>query len=379
MIGSCPNRYAWSASIKRSQQGKSMTFHSSGIRVQDRIYQGYLYPYNPKIQYQINYLVQHVLSWVRLEVSKPIDLPCESSSEEEVAPCESSSEEEVALFCFWYRFLITAIAFEVFFFLRIVISANSAIKIILNIFWIIIWGGGSPVLFLGSFLYDGRCIWGFLFKDEVAVVVFLIKYPGVCFQHKFPASFTPCFCPQFTAQMWWTKFLHLPPGFWHFFNARFSCPGRGPTHSSHSQSQTLPEWKSMSESSLPDLESMSESSLEDVLLSSEDFMLDDELDGVSLAEPWPIKPILVFLISIHSTLSPIRCWSLVFALALSIRRSLPQRPLPELVIFNIRKPQQINVELISKCCDVPSSMTHRDNIKLNADQAKSYLIAKLQK
>ena len=41
----------------------------------------------------------------------------------------------------------------------------------------------------------------------------------------------------------------------------------------------------MSESSLPDLESMSESSLEDVLLSSEDFMLDDELDGVSLAEP----------------------------------------------------------------------------------------------
>ena len=42
-----------------------MTFHSSGIRVQDRIYQGYLYPYNPIIQYQINYLVQHSLS--RLE------------------------------------------------------------------------------------------------------------------------------------------------------------------------------------------------------------------------------------------------------------------------------------------------------------------------
>ena len=42
-----------------------MTFHSSGIRVQDQIYQGYLYPYNPIIQYQINYLVQHSL--LRLE------------------------------------------------------------------------------------------------------------------------------------------------------------------------------------------------------------------------------------------------------------------------------------------------------------------------
>ena len=51
--------------MKHSQQGKSMIFHSSGIRVQDRIYQGYLYPYNPIIQYQINYLVQHSLS--RLE------------------------------------------------------------------------------------------------------------------------------------------------------------------------------------------------------------------------------------------------------------------------------------------------------------------------
>jgi hypothetical protein len=48
-----------------SQQGKYMTFHSSGIRVQDRIYQGYLYPYNPTIQYQIYDLVQHSLS--RLE------------------------------------------------------------------------------------------------------------------------------------------------------------------------------------------------------------------------------------------------------------------------------------------------------------------------
>ncbi len=59
LIGSCPNRYAWSASIKHSQQDKSMTFNSSGIRVQDRIYQGYLYPYNPIIQYQIYDLVQH--------------------------------------------------------------------------------------------------------------------------------------------------------------------------------------------------------------------------------------------------------------------------------------------------------------------------------
>ena len=65
LIGSCPNRYAWSASIKHSQQGKSMTFHSSGVRVQDRIYQGYLYPYNPTIQYQIYDLVQHSL--LRLE------------------------------------------------------------------------------------------------------------------------------------------------------------------------------------------------------------------------------------------------------------------------------------------------------------------------
>ena len=38
-----------------------MTLYSSGIRVQDRIYQGYLYPFYPSIQYQINYLVQQIL------------------------------------------------------------------------------------------------------------------------------------------------------------------------------------------------------------------------------------------------------------------------------------------------------------------------------
>ena len=73
--GSYPKRYVWSASIKHSQQGKPMTFYSSGIRVQDRIYQGYHYPYNPTIQYQIYDLVQHCQFGVHQSLVDPRQSP----------------------------------------------------------------------------------------------------------------------------------------------------------------------------------------------------------------------------------------------------------------------------------------------------------------
>jgi hypothetical protein len=45
-----------------------LTLYSSGIRIQDQIYQGYLYPFFPSIHYQINNLVQHLDKSVLWEI-----------------------------------------------------------------------------------------------------------------------------------------------------------------------------------------------------------------------------------------------------------------------------------------------------------------------